>query len=242
MNSPRKTSRVLGAAFLLQAVSSIVSKTVVRSAWLVPGDIAASLDNIARSPWLVRANILMDMVTALGIVFLGAMLFIFLRKQGEKLALVAFGFYLMEAVLLAFSQVAAFAFIPLSREYAAAGQPASLLALADLVLQSMDFAGSTLHMLAFCCGGILFYSLLYRSGLIPRALSLWGLITVFPCLAGTLAAALGFAVPFIIYVPYAPFEFVVGIWILVAGIQDAAGAEYRLASATASASAGSQVG
>ena len=92
--------------------------------------------------------------------------------------------------------------------------------MANLALESMDFVGVTLHMLAFCLGGILFYYLLDKSRVVPRALSLWGLITVFPCLVGTLAAIFGYEAPFIIYVPYVPFEFVIGVWILVKGIQE----------------------
>ena len=53
--------------------------------------------NITENPWLIRANILMDMFTALGVIFLGAVLFTTLRKQNEKIALVAFGFYILEA-------------------------------------------------------------------------------------------------------------------------------------------------
>ena len=75
-------------------------------------------------------------------------------------------------------------------------------------------------MLAFCAGAIIFYSLLDRSRVVPRWLSLWGLIAVFPCLVGTLAAIFGFQLPFAIYLPYVPFEFVIGIWILVKGVQE----------------------
>lgn len=46
---------------------------------------------IANNPLLMRTYILVDMLTALGIVFLGAMLFLTLRKQNETAALVALG-------------------------------------------------------------------------------------------------------------------------------------------------------
>lgn len=75
-------------------------------------------------------------------------------------------------------------------------------------------------MLVFCLGGILFYYLLYKSGILPRALSLWGLITVFPMLIATLTAMFGYVLPFFLYVPYLPFELVIAVWILVKGIQE----------------------
>jgi hypothetical protein len=168
----------------------------------------------------MRVNILGEMLTALGIIFLGAMLFVTLRKQNEKMALVALGFYILEAVLLAVSRIEAFSLLRISQDYVAAGNPAYLLTNGNLAFESMNF-GYTLLMLAFCPGGILFYYLLYKSGIVPRALSLWGLITVFPMLVGTVTQILGYTIPFIFYLPYIPFEFVVGVWILAKGTKDA---------------------
>ena len=213
MNTVSKTSRVLGVAFLLQAITSLTSGMILKQALTVPGNIGETMIKIANNAWLMRANILGAMITALGIIFLGAILFVTLRKQNEKMALVALGFYILEAALLAASRMEAFSLLRISQEYVTAGHPAFLQTIGNLAFESMDF-GSTLHMLAFCPGGILFYYLLYKSGIIPRVLSLWGLITVIPCLIATLSAIFGYKLPFAIYLPYAPFEFVIGVWIL----------------------------
>ncbi len=175
--------------------------------------------NIANKPWLMRAYILGENITAAGIIFLGAILFITLRKQNEKTALVAMGIYILEAALLAASTIAAFFLLHISQEFIPAGQPAYLQAMGNLALESSNF-GSTLAMLAFCLGAIPFYYLLDKSRIVPRVLSLWGLIAVFPCLVATLSAIFGQALPFFVYIPYAPFEFVIAIWILVKGIRD----------------------
>jgi hypothetical protein len=220
MDMGHKTSRVLGVAFLLQFVTSLFSGTVLRQALIVPGNIRESMVHIADKPWLMRANILVDMITALGIIFLGAILFVTLRKQNEKMALVALGFYILEAALLAVSRIEAFSLLGISQEYVTTGNPAYLQTMGTLAFGSMDFVGSTLHMVAFCIGGILFYYLLFRSGIVPSVLSLWGLITVFPCLGGTLLAVFGYQVPFFVYLPYAPFELIIAVWILVKGVKD----------------------
>jgi Domain of unknown function (DUF4386) len=227
MDTKNKIARVLGAAFLLQFVTSLFSGTVLRQAWLVPGDIGATMLNIASKPWLMSASILVDMLTALGIIFLGAMLYTALREQNEKIALTALGFYILEAVLLATSRIATFALIGISQAYAVSASPAYLLTMGNLAFQSMDFVGSTLHMLVFCLGGILFYSLLVKSRIVPVALSLWGLIATLPMLIGTLAQIFGHSIPFIFYVPYVPFELVMAVWILVKGIQT--GSETKMA-------------
>jgi hypothetical protein len=220
MNSVTRTSRILGVAFLLQFVTSFTSGVFISQSLIVPENFSESMIKIANNPGLVRVGILLDMLTALGVIFLGAMLFLTLRKENEKMALTALGFYILEAALLAASKIGAFSLLGLSQEYVATGQPENLLFLGQLAYESMDFVGSTLHMLAFCLGAILFYYLLYKSSIVPRWLSLWGLITVFPLLIGTLAAVFGYELPFALYLPYVPFEFVIGLWILVKGIRE----------------------
>ena len=221
MNTVNRTSRVLGIAFLLQFVTSFSSGVFLKSALIAPGSIGESMIRIANNPLLMRAYILVDMLTALGIIFLGATLFLTLRKMNETMALVALGFYVLEAALLAASQLAAFSLLSMSQAYIAAGQPASLQTMATVALESMNFVGTTLHMLAFCPGGIIFYYLLYKSGIVPGVLSLWGLITVLPCLIATLLVVFGDEAPAFLYVPYMPFELVIGLWILVKGFNKA---------------------
>lgn len=218
MNASQKGLRILGVAFLLQFVTSFTSGVFLQLAWLVEGNISETMVNIANAPWLLRANILLDMLTALGIIFLGAMLFTALKVQNGKIALVGLGFYILEAALLAGSRIATYSLLLVSQEYVATGYPVALQLLGTLALESMNFVGVTLHMLAFCLGAILFYSLLYTSRVIPPALSLWGLITVIPLLVGTIIILFGYQVPFFVGLPYAPFEFVVGVWIIVKGI------------------------
>jgi hypothetical protein len=217
MNTNRKTTRLLGMAFLLQFITSFSSGVFLKSAWFVPEDMSATMLNIAANPGLLRASIFLDMLTALGVIFLGAVLFVTLRKQNEKIALTALGFYILEVALLAVSRMDAFALLRFSQAYAA-GQTADLLLLGQVVYEAMEFAGGTLHMLAFCLGAILFYFLLDKARLVPRWMSLWGLITTFPMLIGTVAQIFGYSIPFGFYVPYVPFELVIGLWILVKGV------------------------
>jgi hypothetical protein len=220
VDSDKNTSRVLGAAFLLQAITSLSSGLILKLVLTVPGNISQSVIRIANNAWLMKTSLFVDMLTAFGVIFLGAILFITLRKQNEPIALVALGFYVSEAALNAASKIPAFSLLRTSQEYAAAAHPAFLETIGSLAFESMDFVGTKLTMLCFCLGAILFYYLIDKSRIVPRALSLWGLITVFPCLVGTLFAIFGYEVPFAVYVPYAPFEFTIGVWILVEGISD----------------------
>jgi len=219
VNTVDRTSRLLGIAFLLQFVTSFSSGVFLQSAWLVTGNIGETMLKIAATPWLMQATILLDMFTALGIIFLGAMLFLTLRKENEALALTAMTFYILEGALLAASKLSAFSLLRISQDYATTPTPALTL-MGQVAYESMDFVGGTLHMLVFCVGAILFYSLLYRSQVVPVALSLWGLLATFPLLIGTITQIFGYSLPFIFYLPYVPFELVIGIWLILKGTEE----------------------
>lgn len=217
MNSVKKTSIVLGIAFLLELITNIVNGMVLRPALITTGNITGSMTNISNNAWLMKTYILVDMITALEIVFLGAVLFIVLKKKNEIIALVALGFFVISAALLAVSRMEAFYLLSISQKYIAAGQPDYLQMLGNLSVESMDFAGSALHTIVFSIGATLFYYLFYKSRAVPRILSLWGLITVPLVLIGTLSKVFG-ELPIFVYFLYVPFEFVIGIWFLVKGI------------------------
>ena len=221
MNIQHKT-RILGVAFLLQFITSFSSGTFVKPLWFVPGDMQATMLKVAENPGFLRANILVDMLTALGVIFLGAVLFSTLKKENEKMALTALAFYILEGALLAVSRIGIFSLLKFSQEYASARQPETLLTFGRVALEAADFVGDTLHLLAFSVGAVLFYILLVRSKLVPRWLSLWGLVTVLPLPVVTLTAIFDINTLFVLFLPYFPFEFVIGIWILIKGIPEAA--------------------
>ena len=209
-----RAPRILGAAFLLQAVTSLVSGVILKVALIAPDDIRETMIRIANHPWLMRANVFGEMITAIGVIFLGTVLYATLRRENEILALAGFGFYILEAALLAASRIAALSLLRISQEYATAGHPTGLETVGNQALASMN-SGYQLLMVPFCLGAILFYYLLYKSSIIPRALSLWGLAGVSLALIGTVSSLSGHDLSFAIYLPYLPFEFVVGIWILI---------------------------
>ena len=228
MNTDRKTIRLLGAAFLIVFVASMLSGSLLDSA-VGTGSMSDILVNIANNLTLMRISILVELVTSIGIVALAALLYIVLHEQQRIIALVALGWWLAEAIILAVSKIGAFALIPLSLEYVAAGAPESsptgpmgyFQTLGDFLYHGVDRQGWTIHMLFFCLGGILWYYLFYRSKYIPRLLAAWGLVAV--CLVSINVLLVlcdpTFGLIMIALAPYLVFEALIGPWLMVKGIR-----------------------
>jgi hypothetical protein len=217
VHSKRNTPRLLGAAFLFQALASLVSGAILLQPLIVPGSIVDSMTNIADHALQMRANIVGEMITAIGILVLGVLLYATLKGQNTEIALVALGLYVVEAALLAGSRMAAFSLLRISQESVTAGHPAYLQTLGNLSYELQDF-GYSLHMVPFAVGATMFYYLFHKSGFIPRVLSLWGLIAAPLALIGILFALLGYDVPVVVFLPNLPFELGIGLWLMVKGI------------------------
>ena len=220
-NSDKDTPRLVGIAFLLQAVASAVVGLVLLNPLIVPGNIVDTMINFSGSVLQVRAGIVGEMVTVIALVLLSALLYVTLQKHGSKIALVALGLRLTEVALLAVSRVSTFALLRTSQAFVVEGRPIYLKTLGELFYETQSFTYS-LNMVFFTLGATLFYYLIYKSRSVPRALALVGLIAAPLAFVGTVIDLLGYSVPLIVFLPNLPFELAIGLWLVIKGMRRSA--------------------
>jgi len=209
--------RLLGVTFLIVAVATILSDFVLKSL-LGPVSISDSMINIDNNTVMMRIGILLDLITSVGIVVLAALLFVILKKQSKTIALVALGWWLGEAAVLAVSKISTFSLLSLSQEFVKAGAPdPSHFQSLGILFRDATTWGYTTVLLFFALGGILFYYLFYKSRAIPRGLSLWGLIAACLVLIGGLFRVFDFDLGIIVFLPTMLFELTIGVWLIVKG-------------------------
>lgn len=213
-------SRLLGAAFLLVFVASVICDILFSSA-VGSGDISGILANSAGNAVRIRISALFGLAASLGIVALGALLHAEFGGRYRTLSLVALGMFWAEAALLAVSKLGAYALIPLGEAFVAAGSPEAshFQALGDFFHRRLYGQLYDIHTLFFCVGAILWYTLFLRSKCVPRPLAIWGLASVSLVCANILLMlfdpGIGRIYPMLI--PYIPFELVIGIWLMAKG-------------------------
>ena len=213
--------RLLGAAFLLQASGSLIGG-LIRDSIIGTGDITDSMTNISKNASLIRVSIATEMITAFGIVLLGALLYLILKKQDMKIALVALGLYLIEVAAIVISSTALFALLRISQESVVAGHPDFLQTLGTLFLEIHEFTFGSLLMFFFTLGATLFYYLFYKSGYLPQGLALFGLLVALLSLINNIILlTINIYTPiFAVLILNLPFELGTGLWLLAKGIRD----------------------
>jgi hypothetical protein len=221
MKSEGALNRWLGVAFLAQfttsmAVAGFSAKVVYAG---TDGALAAAATNLTAT----RAAGLMALLTAAGIAALTALLYETLGRLDRPRARVAQAFWFVEIGLLAVSGLGLYALAALGAQVAAGGSATSLAGPATVAFNLYQTA-FTAHMLFFCLGAPLWYSLLHRSGIVPRWLAGWGLIASLPLLPSMLLTLWdrSFSLGILPGLPYAPFELVVGTWLIVTAGQTVA--------------------
>jgi hypothetical protein len=146
-----------------------------------------------------------------------------LRRHTAGMALGAVGFRLIEGVFYALSAAGTLVLVALSEQLATAGTAGafSVRTSADAV-RSFRYSAGVVGVLAFYVGATIYYLIFYRSHLIPRWLSGWGLAgTALGLVAGLLVmfrvteTMSGFQVA--LNIPIGVQEMVLAVWLILKG-------------------------
>jgi hypothetical protein len=204
--------QLLGITFFVQAATSLAGGLLFKSLES-KSSIEETLVNLSNHMPIFYISLLLEFVTAIVILMLGIALYETAGSQNKTLAKIALALYGLEAFLLTVGQVFLVGLVKVSDLYFASGDT-GLLKLGEVLLKCRHFSGE-IAMLPFGIGAILFYYLLMKSQIIPRWLALWGLSTAPYILLYFTLGNVGISLPFALCILYVPYEFFVGIFILV---------------------------
>jgi len=148
------------------------------------------------------------------------------RQQNEALALGYVALRIIEGVILIAAVISPLLLIRLSLEYLSAGAPdaSTFQTSANLLLSARAYIAGLLVPIFFSLAALVFYYLLYQSILVPRFISIWGLIAVVLLLAWNLLETFGISVPagMIFGLPIILNEIFLGIWLIAKGFNPSA--------------------
>jgi hypothetical protein len=173
--SERRTAIVVGVLFITATVAGFVSAGFL-------GSIMEAEDYLAE----VHANETSFMIGAFAIVVMGLagagigiFLYPVLRRYNEGMALGSAGLRMIEGAVFCVSAVFLLRSIALSQAFVDAGSPEAsyFQTLGELSVNGLDY-GMVVGGLAFSVAALLYYWVFYQTKLIPRWLSVFGLIAV----------------------------------------------------------------
>ena len=217
MNSNKKTARFLGIIFLIAFVTGTLGGNL-SGLWYMSTESPNFLINVSVNSIQMKISILCDLISSASVIALGVMLFACLKEQNKNIALLGLGLFFAEAIMLAVSRISVFSLLQLSQEYVKAGTPdSSYFHTLGILFVGASNWGYFILMFFYGLGGLMFYYLFYKSRLIPRFLSVWGLIAKTLLLTESLLIIFGHSLGMILLIPTGLFEIFIGIWLIVKG-------------------------
>jgi hypothetical protein len=220
--SNRRTAILVAALFLVTAFGAIAGTALMNTALNTPD----YLTTVFSKSSSVTSGMLFWLINDIGIVFIGLLMFPILKKQNEGMALGYVSMRMFEALFLMIGVIFAMLLIPLSREFIKAkATDVTLYQAIGSLLKQAEYVFLTPMQLVFLgLGGIILTSLLYQSKLVPRFISIIGLIGYTLLLPAAILALYGILDPSpggpgaIMAVPVAIFEIILmPVWLFAKG-------------------------
>jgi hypothetical protein len=218
----RRIASIVGALLLIAMFTSLAGGIWLETMLSAPD----YLVRIAANESQVVAGVLLELANCAAVVGIGVLMFPVFKRYHEGLALAYAGFRIVEAAILAVAAIIPLVVVTLSQLYGAASAPdaASFEALGTSWMAARTQLTGLVVPVFFSLGALLFYSLLYRSKLVPRFISVWGLIAVAAVFTVNLLAAFGLttSAQIVFVLPIILNEIFLGIWLIVRGFDSSA--------------------
>lgn len=219
-----KTARIVGVLFLTAMVASLLGGGLVESIISAPDYLVAVSENETQ----VIIGVLLELTNSIAVVGIGVLMFSILKQHNERLALGYLGLRIIESVFCSFIVISPLSLITLSQEYSKAGalDASYFQTVGTLSIAERATVAGLLIPVFLSLGALLFYYLLYQSKLLPRFISVWGLIGAALILTLNLLLTfnleIGISTSLIFALPIISNEIFLGIWLIAKGFSSSA--------------------
>jgi hypothetical protein len=225
MPSYRRNAVAVGLLFIACSAASILS--AVPTAGLL--DAPDYLTSLAAHSDQVVVGALIEFVWAITAAGIAIALYPVIRKQNRALALGSVAARIVEGGLVLVGALCLVTLLSVSQEAVAGGSAnaSSFQAVGTSLLAARDWTFGFVMTLPFLAGALMYYYLLFKTRLVPRWLSGWGLVAALLALAATVYSGFtqdfGFSnVNIVLNIPIGVQEMVLAVWLIVKGFNTTA--------------------
>jgi hypothetical protein len=223
MGNYKKNAVIVGILFIIATAFLFVGEAFYGPVLDTPDFLELAYPNRTSA----TIGMLIEFSCILAIPLIPVFAFPVLRKHSQTLALGYLVFRLFEAVLFVLVDITKLSLIKVSELYLAAdASMADSLANIGATIQGWNEWAWVFYVLIFAFGALIFYTVLYRSRLLPRWISVWGLIAIVLMVASGVLAMFEVTLPDAVFallvVPIGLQEMVMALWLIVKGFDPSA--------------------
>lgn len=222
MTSTRATAAIVGALFIAATVAFAIGEQLITGVMSRPDFLIDASDDAI----VLTAGALLAFVDGVAVMGIAVLMYPLLRREAEGLALGYVGLRVVEFAAILMFLASPLLVVATGQGIAEGGVDASASGSLGALFQAQHDLALRLIYLSSGVAGALFAFLLYRSTLVPRWISVLGVIGYPVLLAGTVGDMFGLTdvtqgVGLLALVPGGLFELILPIWLIARGFSHA---------------------
>lgn len=220
-NSLQKIAKIAGISYLLIVIIPMISWIIIDPVITDGEDIKATINNIIAHEVLFRVDTTITILMFVGVVVLALALYEILKTVNKQLAKLSLLWRFAEALvglLATLSSIILLTLITGDNSLTKFGTE-QFYALSELLL-GLYWDVTPVIFILLAGGSIIVFFLFLKSRLIPKAISIWGIISYSLVLAGALISLIFSGNAFLILGSQTIlFEMLIGFWLLIKGLK-----------------------
>ena len=214
MNNYQMNARIAGIFFLTAMAGSIIGGGILSTIITDPDYI----NNISSSTNQVWLGVILELVNVVSVLGIAAMFYPAFKKHNEGIAIAYFGNRVIEAIICTAATIPPLLMITLSSEYSIV-EFNNVNEMGSIIIALRNYLVDFYVLFFFTISAALHYYLFLKSRLIPRWISIWGIIS----LVGIILAnvfnlfSFGIGIGMVLALPIILNEIFLGVWLIVKG-------------------------
>jgi hypothetical protein len=221
MNLNKKSARIVGVLFIIATAAPILTAPFLGflGGGIIGEPIPDYLVRVSANERQVMIGMVIELIWALAVVGIPVVLFPILKKYNEALALGFYSLRFIEAISTVVHSLILLTLLTLSREFVLAGAPVAthFQTSGTLLLAAREWIFNIGSGLIWSLSALLLNYILYRSRLVPRWLSGWGLVGAILSFAAYLSGFFSIHLTDWLFAPIALQEMAFAVWLIVKG-------------------------
>lgn len=216
MKSNKKTGRLIGVLFLLIFVTGIIVYQILQGPVLFSDDY---LTAISASSNKIIISVLLLSLSGITSIIISTILFPIFKKQSITLALLYFAFSILGFIAIAIDNISVLSLLELSQEYTKNGTDNSdILNTFGHVFYKKHWWTHYLSLFISCFPVFILYYTFYVSKLIPKIISIFGIIAVILMFVEILFSIFGHSISMNMLLPIGLIQLILPLWLIFKGL------------------------
>lgn len=217
MKSNTKVGRLAGVLFLFIFITGIIVYQFLQGPVLFSDDfLTTSSENSSK----IIASVLLGSLSGITSIIIASLLFPIFKKHSLTLALLYFAFSILNFIVISIDNVSVVSMLELSQEYIKNGVDNSeTLKTIGTILYKKHWWTHYLSLLISCFPVFILFYTLYVSKLIPKIISIIGIIAVILMFIEILFSILGQSISMNMLLPIGLIQLILPLWLIFKGLK-----------------------